>query len=598
MNVHQDGAKHCGNRVWGWVNHWWIRVVADARHAGADFARAFFAILPFLAAAAPAAPAPVMLEVPRWERHEFMLHGRALVENPFRDAALVGEFNAPSGRAVMVEGFYDGQDTWRLRFVPDEEGEWRYRLRGEAVELHEEGRLRCTAPRTSGFIRIHPENPYAFAYASGAPFFPMGDTSYGFYSDTSITPELRDAYLRKRRAQRFNFVRMGVVHSPTHWESDPAYWPWGGTSQAPDLDRLNPRYFAGLDAVLTEMMAAGMNAELIVLNFYQPPFTDPNVWTQERERRWLRYLLARYAGFSNVFLWTISNEYETHPNGAYRLDFPDDPDWVKATARFIKEHDPYRHPVTVHPVVSSSTHGRSPGDPFDPPWRIGRFFGDDDALDVLSQQTGQSGTGVTWDDTLRCWIGDDPNLVASLRADRRYNRPVLNTESGYEYLRGQPTYNQQVHSTDKVRHSAWRIVCAGGYFAAGFAGTLGMGDYWNTYGPEHYPFMVRDEGAAGHLGTLYDFFTTLPFWRMQPFPEVTGEMAVALAEPAKVYVVYLPHGRKVEVDLSAVPGPFEARWFDPRHGRFGEGFPVEAAKKLDFAAPDENDWILRLKASR
>ena len=48
---------------------------------------------------------------------------------------------------------------------------------------------------------------------------------------------------------------------------------------------------------------------------------------------------------------------------------------------------------------------------------------------------------------------------------------MLNTENGYEYMRGHPTEKKQVHHTDKVRRSAWRIVCAGGYFAAGFHGT-------------------------------------------------------------------------------------------------------------------------------
>lgn len=59
------------------------------------------------------AAAPV--EVQRWEVHEFELHGRCRVENPFRDAALVGEFTAPSGatrqRTVHCHG-------WQAREVP------------------------------------------------------------------------------------------------------------------------------------------------------------------------------------------------------------------------------------------------------------------------------------------------------------------------------------------------------------------------------------------------------------------------------------------------------------------------------------------------
>jgi len=34
------------------------------------------------------------------------------------------------------------------------------------------------------------------------------------------------------------------------------------------------------------------------------------------------------------------------------------------------------------------------------------------------------------------------------------------------------------------------------------------------------------------------------FWQLQPFDGVTGERAVALAEPGKVYAVYLPQVAK------------------------------------------------------
>ncbi len=662
-NLHEYAMKRYGTQVWGWEMPWWGRDEANpaqaARRAGADFGRAFVATLDSIAAgeshvaqpswrgrpalasrghpglALSGHSAPVgagvqgqdalateeqgrdalataegatsgVLTIPRWEMHEFELHGRSHVENPFRDVALVGEFTSPSGKKITAEGFYDGGDTWRLRFTPDEEGEWRYLLRGEGAELYQHGRLRCIAPRGHGFIRIHPDNPYTFAYADGTPFFPMGDTCYGLYTDSPITPALRAQYLQTRRSQRFNFVRLGVIHSPTHGQTDPTYWPWGGTPEKPDLDRFNPAFFRGFDALLNEMRTAGMNAELIVLNYYLRPFTDVKVWTPQREHQWLRYVTARYAAFPNLFLWTIANEYETHPEGRYRLDVPDDPDWAKATARFIKQHDPYRHPVTVHPVCSVPVRAypqtpprvtTTPRDPFDPPWRIGEFFGKDDAIDVLSQQTGQSGAGVVWNEQLQCWTGDAPDLVASLRADRRYGRPVLNTESGYEYLRGHSTERKQVHHTDKVRHSAWRIVCAGGYFAAGFHGTIGHSDTWNRMdAPNRYTFAIQDEGATGQLRRLYDFFASLPFWRMQPFDRVQGDMAVALAEPGRVYVIYLPHGGEVTVDLSGVEGPLATRWFNPCSGDTTRSQETSGGAKRSFRPPFESDAVLCLEA--
>jgi hypothetical protein len=586
---------------------------------------------PRAAAAKPAAlpatavesrtPEVAPVEVPRWEMREFELHGRCLVENPFRDAALIGEFTAPSGKTINVEGFHDGGDTWRLRFAPNEEGEWRYRLRGEGVVLAQEGRLRCVAPLGHGPIRIHPENPYAFARADDTPFFPMGDTCYGLYDDSPITPALRREYLETRRRQRFNFVRMSVGHSEARAAADPAFWAWGGTAAKPDLDRLNPVFFRGLDGLFRDLKSHGMNVELLLVNFYRRPFTDTNLWTAARERFWLRHVIARYAAFDNLFLWTLANEYETHPDGRYRLDLPGDVKWAKASARLVKQLNPFHHPVTVHPVISSSTRGTSPRSEFDPPWRIGGFFGDGDEIDVLSQQTSAAygaqwdrrtqkwlGTRAAdptetwhvsaWDEHLDCWTGDVPGANRSIAADRQYRKPVLNTEFGYEYAPGHPNENRQVHHTDKVRRTAWRIVCAGGYFAAGFHGTIGHSDAWNRIDPtHHYTFNIRDEGAATQLGTLHDFFTALPFWRMQPFGEVSGSAAVALAKPGDIYVVYLPQGGTAIVDLRAAKRPLTAQWFNPRDGRTGAPFGVEGGKSGTFQAPDAQDWVLKLGAA-
>lgn len=595
-NPHQYAMKKYGTRVWGWEMPWWNYSPTEARALGAAFAKAFLTTLDEIqSGSVPPAAEPAPVEVPRWELHEFTVNGRAQVENPFRDAALVGEFVSPSGNTNILDGFHDGGETWRLRFTPDEEGEWTYLLRGEGVEILQRGKLHCTKAHGQGFIGVHPENPYAFAYADGTPFFPMGDTCYGLYDDSPITPELRDEYLKARRSQRFNFVRMTVGHSEARAATHSAYWAWGGTAQQPDLDRFNPDFFRGLDVLVRDLRARGMNIELILLNFYRRPFTDTNVWTPARERLWLRYVISRYAAFDNIFLWTVANEYETHPEGKYRLDFPDDVEWAKATARFIKETDPYRHLVTVHPVISASRQGDSPRSPFDPPWRIGEFFGDEEAIDVLSQQTGQSGDGTAWDEDRQCWTGDAVTLVASLRADRRFGKPVLNTENGYEYLRGHPTGRKQVHHTDKVRRSAWRIVCAGGYLAAGFHGTIGHSDAWNRLdAPNHYTFIVKDEGAAPQLGALYDFFAGLPFWRMQPFADVTGDV-VALAKPGEVYVVYFPQGGSATLDLTRESGRFTGRWFNPRAGEYEQEFSLRGGSLATLAAPDAQDWSLLLK---
>ncbi len=596
-NVHQYAMKKYGTRVWGWEIPWWNLTIQDAHKAGFDFAYAFLTtITEIREGSVPAEKELPAFELRCYEMHEFTVKAGTKYSNPFHDATLVGDFTSPSGKTKVIDGFYDGDNTWRLRFVPDEEGEWNYLLRGEGVEVLQRGNISCTPPRSHGFIQINSENPYSFAYSDDTPFFPMGETCYGLHDDSPITPVLRADYLKLRREQCFNFVRMSVGHSHERALIDPSYWAWGGTAQEPDLDSFNPVFFRGLDELLKQMREIGMNAELILLNFYRLPFTDTHLWTTARERLWLQYLMARYGAFDNIFMWTISNEYETHPDGKYRLDLPGDVDWVKATARFIKMNDPYNHLVTVHPVISASSNGVSPRDSIDFPWRIGEFFGNVDAMDVLSQQTGQSGNGITWDEKSGCMVGDDPYLVASVHADRRFEKPVLNTENGYEYLRGFPTGRKQVHHTDKVRRTAWRIVCAGGYFAAGFHGTIGHSDIWNRIdAPNHYTFIVKDEGAASQMTTLYKFFQALTFWRMQPFLELKGD-AVGMFEKGKTYIVYLPHGGNITLDLPGV-GLMESKWFNPRTGKFGRSAIITSGSGQKFKAPDKKDWVLLLTTS-
>jgi len=100
------------------------------RASGAAFAREFLTTVDEIKAnSAPTAHELPLAEVPRWEMHELTAAGRSHVSNPFRDAALVGEFVSPSGRTKVVDGFYDGDDLWRLRFAPDEEGLWTFLLR-------------------------------------------------------------------------------------------------------------------------------------------------------------------------------------------------------------------------------------------------------------------------------------------------------------------------------------------------------------------------------------------------------------------------------------------------------------------------------------
>jgi len=73
-------------------------------------------------------PKTGLLRVPLYGLFEQELTNSRSYKNPFTDVILNAQFTAPSGRVVKFWGFYDGQDVWRQRFMPDEAGNWFYTL--------------------------------------------------------------------------------------------------------------------------------------------------------------------------------------------------------------------------------------------------------------------------------------------------------------------------------------------------------------------------------------------------------------------------------------------------------------------------------------
>src|SRR6202012_2292472 len=84
-------------------------------------------------------------------------------------------------RTIAVRGFYDGGGIYRIRFMPDAEGAWTYRTASNHPELDARQGSFTATPALNGShapIRVH--NTHHFAYADGAPFFPIGTTCYAW----------------------------------------------------------------------------------------------------------------------------------------------------------------------------------------------------------------------------------------------------------------------------------------------------------------------------------------------------------------------------------------------------------------------------------
>ena len=116
--------------------------------------------------------------VPRWGVVELRLDGPSH-GNPFVDVE-VGAVVTNGERSFEIGGFYDGDGTYLIRFLAEEEGEWRFETASTARSLDGISGAVQVGPAASdahGPVRI---DGHHFAYADGTRYRPVGTTAYAW----------------------------------------------------------------------------------------------------------------------------------------------------------------------------------------------------------------------------------------------------------------------------------------------------------------------------------------------------------------------------------------------------------------------------------
>ncbi len=84
---------------------------------------------------------------------------------------------------------------------------------------------------------------------------------------------------------------------------------------------------------------------------------------------------------------------------------------------------------------------------------------------------------------------------------------------------------------------------------------------------------------------------------MTPSKEIASTR-YCLAAPGKEYLVYLPSGGAVTVDLSAAKGELAVEWFDPADGKTVSAGAVLGGGRRQLKAPRAGEAVLYLAARR
>jgi hypothetical protein len=289
--------------------------------------------------------------VEQWGIFELALEGSP-EGNPFLDNRFTARFSQ-ADRSFEVNGFYDGEGVYRVRFMPDTTGTWQYRTSSNLDSLNgQEGRFESVQPSAGNRGPVRVANTFHFAYADGTPYRQIGTTCYAWSHQGDALEEQTLATLKN---SPFNKLRMCVFPKHYHFnENEPEYYPfpllskgsskWVGgfgggnkTGWSFDFSRFEPAFFHHLEKRIADLQELGIEADLILLHPYDR--WGFSTMSAEEDDRYLRYITARLAAFRNVW-WSMANEYDLMPQKS--MD-----DWDRFF-RVVQENDPYQHLRSVH----------------------------------------------------------------------------------------------------------------------------------------------------------------------------------------------------------------------------------------------------------
>jgi len=473
-----------------------------------------------------------------------------------------------------MDGFWDGGDSFKIRFAPTREGAWSYRTSSANPGLNNQsGEFACVrSPEGNhGFLRIDAHHPYSFVWDDGTRYFMWCQTFYDVMQPAMVNDNWK-ASIEKSVAYGMNKVRMHV-HAQNFYEPGveftkyPDVQPYMGDSKNPNRDQLNNAYWKKLDEMVQFMADRGIVTDLIVTN---PYWDNRQFGTAVQNDRLVRYVAARYAAYANV-IWCLANEWDlsaggNHYKGTYRqtkADFDRMGKVLRNADAWMSESD-FLRPLSIHNTTKDF-----------------EFFGSGWPTNIIIQYGGWNPDYDNGDE----W--GNGGIVHNLG----HNMPVVNDEYGY-FGQINPKPKVRINMTrEKLRGAIWGIATAGGYGSAGdFRITAnGMGNVEITG-----DWLDATE-EYGDLKRMIGFFTTKGFeyWKMssQNGLVAAGTRIYILAETGREYIIYVALGGEFSVGLA--PGSYKARLFDPTDGT-DTSLGTVGSGIVKFAVPTSHDYVVYL----
>ncbi|MBR5427464.1 MAG: DUF4038 domain-containing protein [Clostridia bacterium] len=312
------------------------------------------------------------LSAETWRAVELSFESETAYADPFADVTL-DLLLYGNGRLYTVPGFWDGGNTWRVRFVCPAAGTWQCRtvcsdetnaaLHGRTAEVD------CAAYSGDldiyrhGFVTTRYGEKY-LTYEDGTPFYYLGDTHWELSQETwemveticakrveqgftvyesqpmdcgfntAVTENLSENGLEDLRDldEKFRIIAdSGLTHANSQF-----FWPLSG------MTRLINNHGGWTEPKLTGMLGT-------------KKVTMPDLCDEAKAylEKLCRYWVARYSAYPVI--WTLGQEIDNDPyqNEESPWNAVNNP--YRYVAEYLNKYDPYAHPVTAHQESTGDT---------------------------------------------------------------------------------------------------------------------------------------------------------------------------------------------------------------------------------------------------
>ncbi|HEX7071040.1 MAG TPA: DUF5060 domain-containing protein [Rhodothermales bacterium] len=519
-------------------------------------------------------------------------------DNKFTDVELLVDYTAPSGRKIGFRGFFDGDgdgggdkstgNVWKMRFMPDEVGTWKYSWRWSDGTRGGNGSFESTAENSGkGIIKAYAKNPHWFAYNGTEPLWLKSYYETGHGGIAQDFDWITENVFEPLIDHGYNHLQVNWLMSLCCYEQ---YYQDGPAPSTLDLDlyengKASSTMNLGVWKLMERRMAWLNDRDIGVHMFlgFDGSRNDGPRWEDLSEPEkdfYVKYSVARLGPFANLagwnFVWEVTGNRQSHELGL---------------ARLLAKYDVFDHLRTYEDEMPRNNHY------------------DEDVYTFAAVENHKIVAPYKEFERYNYWRTPWSHYMASLLG--YVGKPVYMSEGNALWRR---FWQERTGATqDDLRRAAWATTMAGASF--NWNGHSSEYDL-RAHGPTGLPF---DEQNEYHQSERFVEIIArvmndeVEFYKLTPQnDQLTAHdpfRVFALAETGRQYVVFSIQGEPFSLFLGE--GEYASNvWIDAKTGRQqpaprvtghgaleivsgGGGHREEWPPSVSFVPPStDTDWVL------